>query len=121
MAKSNPTFILALALSLLPACGSGVALSDADDIDVDGDGKADGTGNGWSTSLNDDNLNGLWTATLAGKKLADPAVIESWSSIGVRVHVGDKVYPATLAGTKLTGTSLAFDLKANAPGVSDDS
>jgi hypothetical protein len=106
-------------LTALPACApmpEDVGDDDAE-VDWDGDGKADG----WSTGLNEDNLNGLWTATLDGVAQSDDVVIESWAAIGIKLHLGQNVYSLTRAGTNLTGDKAQLALQANKSGVTDDS
>src|SRR5512146_2482815 len=110
------TFLFgSLLATVAPACMDD-SVEDDDYVGDGGDGKADG----WATVLAGDNLNGLWSGTYDNKKLADDVVIESWPSVGVRVHLNGKVFTVSLSGTKLIGTGAALDLKANNKGVEDD-
>src|SRR5690242_12203415 len=79
--------------------------------DLDGDGKADGG----SPTVSNDNLNGYWDGTGF-----EDTVIESWTGIGIRIHVGDKVVELTRTGNKLKGDGIALDVKPNGPGAKDD-
>jgi len=110
-------FTLAALLHTVPACLDATAGDDPDAEDDDLDGKADGV---TTPVVTDDNLNGLWTTTENGTKLADDTVIESWPAIGIRVHKGGKVYQLTRSGDHLTGTGVALDVKPNKSGVKDD-
>src|SRR5262245_45627556 len=101
----------ALAALSLAAC---VADDELGGEDLDGDGKADGD-NGVSA----DNLNGIWDTTLAGHSV-DDITIDSWSAVGIQMHVGDKVIKLTRAGNKLTGDGVTLDIKPNDPGQRDD-
>jgi hypothetical protein len=114
-------FLMIGLFALVPACigappeDEEAVLEDADD--VDDDGKFDG----WSTTLSEDNLNGLWVATVDGQKLTERAVIESWSEIGIRVTVAGTTYKVVRSLTTLTGDGVTLTLNANKSGVSDDS
>ena len=114
---------LTLALAAAPACGNpdDVPLEDADAIDVDDSGKTDTTTSSWSTTLNEDNLNGLWTTTVAGAALTEPVAIDSWPAVGIVLHMPGKDYKVTRSGTTLSGAGVALALKPNKSGVSDDS
>ena len=114
---------LALALAAAPACGNpdDVPLEDADAIDVDDSGKTDTTTSSWSTTLNEDNINGLWTTTVAGAALTEPVAIDSWPAVGIVLHMPGKDYKVTRSGTTLSGAGVALALKPNKSGVSDDS
>jgi hypothetical protein len=79
--------------------------------DLDGDGKAD-TG---TPSVSNDNLNGMW------RHDGTTDVIESWSAIGIRLHLGDKVLKLTRTGNKLKGEGVALEIEPNGPGPKDDS
>jgi hypothetical protein len=109
------TFVFGSLLTVLPGC-----LDMSGDPEDDDNAGADDKADGWATVLAGDNLNGLWSGTIDGKKLTDDVVIESWPAVGVKVHANGKVYTVSLSGTKLVGTGAALDLKANAKGVSDD-
>jgi hypothetical protein len=83
--------------------------------DLDGDGKADGT----QTGVSADNLNGLWDGKLGTANLND-AVIRSWSSVGIELQVGDKVYKLTRTSNTLKGEGVELSIVANGPGQRDD-
>jgi len=102
-------------LHTLPACLEASAGDDSGDDEYDD--KADGA---TTPLVTDDNLNGLWTTTLGGHKLADDAVIESWPAIGIRLHVSGKVYQLTRTGDHLDGPGVSLDVKPNKSGVKDD-
>ena len=104
-----------LLLLLLPACVA-TANPDTGDDDDDDD-KADGVA---TPIVSDDNLNGLWTTTRNGTKLADDAVIESWPAIGIVVQLSGKTYQLTRTGDHLVGPGVALDVKPNKSGVKDD-
>ena len=108
-------FTLTALLGILPACTDDPT-GDGEEEDLDGDGKADGG----DPTVSNDNLNGLWVTTVAGHKLADDTVIESWSAVGIRVHVGEKIYQLTRTTNKLAATGVALDIKPNGPGPKDD-
>ncbi|CAN5919417.1 hypothetical protein BH11MYX2_BH11MYX2_14020 [soil metagenome] len=109
------TFALALASTLLlvPACAT------SDDVPGDDDELSQDDSDS-TTVVSDDDLNGLWNGTLDGAALSDDVVIESWSAIGVRVHVGADVYSMSRGGDTLTSSqgTLAIDPKKS--GVKDD-
>ena len=99
-----------LVAALLPAC----AASDPGDSgeDLDGDGKADGG----SPNVSTDNLNGLWKSDAA----AGDTVIESWDTIGIRLHLADRVALLTRSKNKLKGDGVALNIVPNGPGPRDD-
>ncbi len=125
--RSLSAFALALTVLGAPACSppeeDSAPLEDADDVDVDDEGKADTTGtpSAWSTTLNEDNLNGLWTATVGGSPAADGAVIDSWPAVGIVIHLQGRDYRVVRSGTTLIGQGVSLTLKPNKSGVSDDS
>src|SRR5262245_2718155 len=100
-----------LAVLSLSAC---VADDEVGGEDLDGDGKA-ASPNGVSA----DNLNGIWDTTIGGNRVDDIS-IESWSAVGIRMHVGDKVYTLTRTGDKLKATGVDLEIKPNQPGQRDD-
>ena len=69
--------------------------------------------------VTDDNLNGMWVTTVDGVAQPD-TVIESWTAIGIRVHVGADVYQVTRSGDTLTGAGVSLAIKPNKSGVKDD-
>src|SRR5262245_42081862 len=71
---------LAALLSALPACVEGPPEDELDDELYDDDGVAETV----TPSVTDDNLNGLWTTTVAGKNVGT-TIIESWSAVGIRL------------------------------------
>jgi hypothetical protein len=109
---------LAALLHLVPGCLDATAddgTTNDDELEVDDKGDAVTT-----PLVTDDNLNGLWTATVGGQKQTDDLVIESWSAIGIRLHVGARVYQLSRTGDQLTGTGVSLDVKPNKAGVKDD-
>jgi hypothetical protein len=129
MKRLNTLSAYALTFSMLgavPACQppeDEAPLEDADDIDVDDEGKADSTGtpSAWSTTLNEDNINGLWKTTVDGSVLPDVTVIDSWKEIGIVIHFQGRDYKVVRSTTTLTGQGVTLTLKPNKSGVSDDS
>ncbi len=82
---------------------------------LDDDGKADGT-----VGVSDDALNGLWTATIDGKKQSDDLVMESWSSVGIRLTINGAPITFTRSADKLTATNGSLDIIANGKSPADD-
>jgi hypothetical protein len=115
MKKLTYAFTLAALLHTLPACVD-EPTDDITEEEEEFDDKSDGA----LPVVTDDNLNGLWRATVNGTAQADDDVIDSWSSIGIRLRVGAKTYQLTRSGDKLTGTGVSLDIKPNAAGVRDD-
>ena len=109
--KNLRVLATALAVLSLSAC---VADDEVAGEDLDGDGKAD-SGNGVSA----DNLNGIWDTTISGNRV-DDITIESWTAVGIRMHVADKVYQLTRSGDKLTADGVSLEVKPNQPGQRDD-
>ena len=105
---------LALAAALLPACTD--PADDVDDNIEDSDGKADGTG----PQITDDQLNGQWIEKLDGHVQAGDLVIESWSAVGIRLHLADKVVQLSRAGNDLTADGIALTAKPHKSGIKDD-
>lgn len=100
---------------LLPLAFSACATGDDayDDEYEDADGEA-------TTAVSDDDLNGLWKGTLDGAPLSDDVVIESWSAVGVRVHVGTSVYQLSRSGDTLSSSQGSLAIEVNASTVKDD-
>ncbi|HEY5949674.1 MAG TPA: hypothetical protein VIV40_29470 [Kofleriaceae bacterium] len=115
MKKFTYAFTLAALLHSVPACVDD-SPDDTTGEEEDFDDKSDGA----LPVVTDDNLNGQWIATVNGVKQTDDDVVESWSSIGIRLHVGTKVYQLSRSGDKLTGTGVSLDVKPNKSGVRDD-
>lgn len=107
------TWKIVLSSLLLAACAADEPLEGGEDLD--GDGKADGT----QTGVSADNLNGLWDGKL-GSTAVDDVVIRSWSSVGIELQLGEKVYKLTRTSNKLKGTGVELDIVAHAPGQRDD-
>ncbi len=106
-----PLHLLA-ALAAFSACATTDGTDDADQLDdTEGDATA---------VVTDDDLNGLWAGTIDGSPLFDDVVIESWSAVGVRVHVGANVYQVTRSGDQLTSAQGALVIDANNSTVKDD-
>src|SRR6185436_16642883 len=72
-----------------------------------GDASIDSGAEGVS-DVSDDNLNGIWS---------NDTVIESWSAVGIRLHVGNDVRTLTRSGASLigSGVSLTIDPKGYYP------
>lgn len=100
----------AAALSVLPACASSDPADD-DLADVEGDA---------TTVVSDEDLNGLWQATIDGVAATEDVVIDSWSAVGIRVHVGAQTYQVTRTGDQLTSSAGSLAIDANGAGVKDD-
>jgi hypothetical protein len=83
----------------------------------DSDGKADGTA---TVGVTDDALNGLWTATQAGKKLDGDLVIESWPAVGIQMTLAGKPITFTRSGDTLTSPSGSLSIIANGKSPADD-
>src|SRR5262249_4744452 len=89
----------------------------SDDNIEDTDEKADGT----APAITNDQLNGMWVTTLGDAKQDADTVIESWTAIGIRLHLGDKVVSLTRTGDALKGTGVALTVHPNKAGITDDS
>src|SRR5438093_11136578 len=76
-------FTFAALLGSVSACLDEAPADDEDTNLEDADDKADTT----TPTVTSDQLNGMWHAQ------STDAVIESWTAIGIRLHVGDKIYP----------------------------
>ena len=70
--------------------------------------------------ITDDQLNGQWIEKLDGHVQADELVIESWSAVGIRLHLGDKVVELSRAGNDLTADGIALTAKPHKSGIKDD-
>lgn len=101
---------------LIPVLALSLA-SCADAVDPD-DGFDDLEGE--VTVVSDDDLNGIYDATIDGAPVAD-AVIESWPAVGVRVTVNGKTYKMTRSGDRLSTTGGGLDIEVNGSSVRDDS
>jgi hypothetical protein len=102
-------------LSLL--LGTAAACATADEgFDDDTDFTSDEV-----TVVSDDDLNGLWTATIDGAPAADDVVIESWSAVGIRVRVGQTVHQMSRSGDTLSDATGTLDVHVNKSSVTDDS
>lgn len=106
---------LALAAALLPACAD--PADDVDDNLEDSDSKADGT---TTPQITDDQLNGQWIETLDGKVQPNDLVVESWSAIGIRLHIDGKVVQLTRTGDALAGDAVALTANPHKSGIKDD-
>lgn len=71
------------------------------------------------TVVSDDDLNGIYDATIDGVAVAD-AVIESWPAVGVRITLDGKTYRMTRSGDRLTTTAGSLDIEVNGSSVRDD-
>jgi hypothetical protein len=101
-------------LHAAPACLDSEADSPDDNLE-DQDDKSDTAGT--TPMVTDDQLNGLWQ--LGGK--GDDMVIESWSAIGIRLHVTGTVYQLTRTGDNLAGDGVTLAIHPNKAGIRDDS
>ncbi len=100
------------ALAAFSACATTDGTDDADQLDdIEGDATA---------AVADDDLNGLWAGTIDGVALSDDVVIDSWSAVGVRVHVGANVYQLTRTGDQLSSAQGSLAIDANNTTVKDD-
>jgi hypothetical protein len=106
--KFLPLFLLT-ALAALPACATSDAGDDTSEVEGD-----------TTTVVSDDDLNGLWTVKVNGVALADDVVIDSWSAVGVRVHVGTTTYAMSRTGDELSSAQGSLAIDANGSGVKDD-
>jgi len=104
-------------LTAFPACAADEGLDDELlPEDSDEDGKADTT----TPSISDDNLNGLWVATVDGQELSARAVIESWPAVGIRLHLDGAVHQLVRSADSLTATDVALTAVPNEWSVYDD-
>ena len=74
---------------------------------------------GEATVVTDDDLNGIYDATIDGVAVED-AIIESWPAVGVRITVGGKQYRMTRSADRLTATAGTLDILVNGTNVRDD-
>ena len=98
----NTCFELLVASLLIATTACAVAGDDTDDGFDDSTDEV-------STVVADDDLNGLWTATIDGAPATDDVVIESWSAVGIRVHVGADVYQLSRNGDTLSSGQGSLD------------
>jgi hypothetical protein len=109
---------LLVTAAIAPAC---VAASHDVPVDEQADQEVDANGQAITTPVvTDDNLNGLWVATVGGQKQPNDVVIESWSAIGIRLHWGGQTLQLTRTGDHLAGAGVTLDVKPNKAGVKDD-
>jgi len=106
-------FEVLVASLLIATTACAVAGDDADD------GYDDSTDE-VSTVVADDDLNGLWAATIDGAPATEDVVIESWSAVGIRVHVGADVYQLSRSGDTLSSGQGSLAVHANGSGVAND-
>ena len=109
-------YALALTAVLAPACTDPTDDGPDDNIE-DTDTKADGS---TTPQISDDQLNGMWHETLGGHKQPGDVVIDSWSAIGIRIHLGDKVVQLTRTGNDLAGDGIALTANPHKSGIKDD-
>jgi hypothetical protein len=109
-------YALALTAVLAPACTDPTDDGPDDNLE-DTDTKADGS---TTPQISDDQLNGMWHETLAGHKQAGDVVVDSWSAIGIRIHLGDKVVQLTRTGNDLAGDGIALTANPHKSGIKDD-
>ena len=100
--------------SLLPAC-----IDPVDDLDEAVDVAEVEQPLAAAAVVTDDNLNGLWDTTVDGVH-QDDTVIESWTAIGIRIHVGASVYQVSRSGDTLSGAGVSLQIDPNGQGVKDD-
>lgn len=113
----NLTFTIALLAALIPACAAAALDDGVDDNLEDTDSKADST---TTLQVTDDQLNGMWVEKLDGTAQSQDLVIESWSAIGIRLHVGGNVVQLSRAGNALTGDQIALTVNPKKAGIKDD-
>src|SRR5258706_490472 len=105
--------ILLASTTLLGAC---IEADDLDDPDLENaDDKSDGTSTAPQVTL--DQLNGQW---IADKTMPD-LVMDSWSAIGIRLHIGANVVTLTRTGDALAGNGVNLAIHPNKSGIRDDS
>jgi len=109
-------YALALTAVLAPACTDQTADGPDDNLE-DTDTKADGS---TKPQISDDQLNGQWIEKIDGKAQANDLVIDSWSAIGIRLHLGDKVVQLTRTGDNLAGDGVALTANPHKAGIKDD-
>jgi len=87
-----------------------------DDLENQDDSKEDAAAT--TPQITTDQLNGLWRNNGTG----DDMVIESWSAIGIRLHVGEKVYQLNrdVATNTLTADGVSLAITPNKAGIRDD-
>ncbi|HEY2365686.1 MAG TPA: hypothetical protein VGH87_04835 [Polyangiaceae bacterium] len=81
--------------ALVTACGDA-------STGTDGEGVA---------AVSDDNLNGIWS---------NDTVIDSWSAVGIRMHLGSDVRTLTLSGESLSGPGVSLTIDPKGYYASDD-
>lgn len=114
--------LLSVALLTALSCGTG---TDAEAFidDARGEGEEAWLDDELTTTISDDDLNGLWQAVArpdAG--VAAPlAVLESWAPVGIRLTYGGTSYALTRSVDTLSqGTQVQLLAKPNDAGVADD-
>jgi len=75
-----------------------------------GDASTDSGEDGVS-AVSDDNLNGIWS---------NDTVIDSWSAVGIRMHLGNDVRTLTRSGQQLTGAGISLTIDPKGYYASDD-
>ena len=105
--------LLFSALIAIPACAGEPV--DQNGEDLDGDGKADGG----SSTVSNDNLNGLWDGTLDGAPVED-VIVRSWTGPGIVLELDGKTHTLKRTGNKLAATDVALAIDPNEPGQRDD-
>lgn len=115
-----------LKLKLLPFLLAGIALTACgpDVVTVSEDPNADVLGeetDELTTSVSDDDLNGLYTATINGQAVTDEVMVESWTALGIRLTLQGVQYKLTRSADTLSGAGVSLAVKANKSGVNDDS
>ena len=58
-----------------------------------------------ASGVKDDDLNGLWTVFLDGKRVPDDALTEDWASIGARLRMNGCVTPLRRTGDELSSVT----------------
>jgi hypothetical protein len=113
MKKLSTLLLLGSLLHTLPACTDQGTDEDAD-LENQDDSKEDTAST--TPTVTTDQLNGQWQDNGDG----DDMVIESWSAVGIRLHVGATVVQLTRNVDSLTGTGVALTAKPNKSGIKDD-
>jgi hypothetical protein len=109
--KLLPSLLAAIALA---ACGQDLARIEDESPELLDEAYGELT-------VTDDELNGLYTATVNGQPSTTEVMLEVWSTVGVRLTYGGQTFQLTRTADALTGVGVSLVVKANKSGVLDDS